>query len=84
MNKALEWGIIAVLAVVLIYFVSPLASEFPDGLEKTAEDLEAPGEEPAPFIALGSYSAPLSAVVGSLVVFLLVIALLWPMAKRNS
>ena len=83
MNKAIEWGLIVVFAVFLIYFVSPFASQQPDGLEKTAGDLGAQEEQPAPFVALGDYSMPLSALVGGLLVFLLVVALLWPMAKKK-
>lgn len=79
-----EWVFVVVLAALLIFFISPLASEFPDGLEKTAEELEAPEEQQAPFVALLDYSVPLSAVVGSIIVFLLVVALLWPMASKNN
>ena len=83
MNKSIEWGAIVLLAVFLIYFVSPLASGEPDGLEKTAQELNAAMEEPVPFAALGDYSNPITAVVGSVLVFMLVIALFLPVIRKK-
>jgi len=78
MNKAVEWSIIVLAAVLIVYFISPYASSQPDGLEKTAEELNAGEEAPVPFVALGDYGVPVSAVAGALVVFILVFAVLWP------
>jgi len=82
MNKVFEWSVIVAFAVALIYFISPYALQQPDGLESTAEGLGAAGQ-PSPFVALGDYSLPFSALVGGLMVFLLVVALLWPMARKE-
>ena len=83
MNQAIEWSVIVLAAVLIVYFISPYASGQPDGLEKTAEELNAGEESPVPFIALGDYSAPVSAVAGALIVFILVFAVLWPFILKK-
>jgi len=83
MNKVIEWSIIVLAAVLIVYFISPYTSSQPDGLKKTAEKLNAGEEAPVSFVALGDYSVPISAVAGVLVVFILVFAVLWPSLVRK-
>jgi len=83
LNNELRFlGIIA-LAVILVFLVAPLASTDPDGLKKAIGELNAPEEEPAPFIALGNYSVPSNAFIGGLVVLMLTGALFYGMASNK-
>jgi len=82
MNKrTLTVGLLAALALVLL---SPLASSFPDGLERVAEDLEfidraqSPAYEALPDYTVPGLSSPaLSTVVAGIVGVAVVFGVTW-------
>jgi len=83
LNKELQFLGIVVIAATLIFFVAPLVSNEPDGLETTVNELDSPAVEPVPFVALGDYSVPSNVFIGGLIVLMLVGALLYGMASKN-
>jgi cobalt/nickel transport protein len=79
----LKWWHIALLAALLVAFLSPLASSSPDGLEKVAEDkgfieeaAESPYELMADYLFPGveneAVATILSGIIGTLAIFGLV------------
>jgi hypothetical protein len=75
-----KWWHIALVICLVVAFISPLASAFPDGLEKVAEDHEfIVLAEEAPFQLIADYLFPgienealatiLAGIIGTLVIF---------------
>jgi cobalt/nickel transport protein len=92
-----KWWIIALLACLVVAFLSPLASSSPDGLERVAEDKGFLGlSGGSPFQVIADYLFPgieneaiatiVAGIIGTLVLFGLIYGLAWVLviARRKK
>lgn len=90
-----RWWIVALLVALALAIISPIASAFPDGLEKVAEDHEFIGKASEPsFSVIPDYTFPgisnealatiVAGVIGTLLVFGLAFGLAKLIKTRNE
>jgi cobalt/nickel transport system permease protein len=89
------WVLAGVLIALVVVILSPLASAFPDGLERVATDVGFIGtSQAAPYEILPDYTIPflgetalstiLAGAIGAIVVGLLVIGLIWILHRKPA
>lgn len=90
-----KWWIIGLLVALAFAIISPIASTFPDGLERVAEDHEFVDKANAPaFSVIPDYTFPgisseamatiIAGIIGTLVVFGLAFSLAKLLKTRNE
>jgi ABC-type Fe3+ transport system permease subunit len=91
----IKWWHIALFIALLLVLLTPLASAFPDGLEKVAEGAGfADKAQASSFTVIPDYSLPgvqnetaatiLSGVIGTLLLFGIGFGLAWMLRKRKN
>ncbi len=91
----LGWVLAGALIAVAVVILSPLASAWPDGLERVAEDLgflEAGLDAPyqiipdytLPFLGETALSTILAGLIGALIVAFLLIGLIWILRRKSA
>ncbi|OGO23628.1 MAG: hypothetical protein A2144_01340 [Chloroflexi bacterium RBG_16_50_9] len=91
----MKWWHVALIILVLVVVVSPLASSSPDGLEKVAEDKGFLGlADGAPFQVVADYVFPgidnealatiLAGLLGTVVIFGVVYGIGWMIKSRKK
>jgi ABC-type Fe3+ transport system permease subunit len=91
----LKWWHVALAIALVLAFVSPLASDSPDGLERVAEDKGFIEKASAPpFKVIADYVFPgvhnealatiMAGIVGTVAIFAVVYAVAWLLRKRQA
>ena len=92
-NVEKRWWAIGLLVALVVALLSPLASPYPDGLERVAEDQGFAGQaQDAPYEVIPDYAFPgvgdervatiLAGLAGTLIVFGLAYGLAWLVRRR--